>query len=221
MSGRLRNHVVFAAITSGVICGVVVLTAGERPVARLSTATAYASLALLVFVLVLGPINVMRGRQNPVSSDLRRDAGIWAASLGIVHVVLGLQVHMSGRMAHYFVYPPGRWSVMPLRFDAFGIANYTGLFAAIILLILLAVSNDLSLRRLGARLWKTVQRANYLGMVLIIVHGAVYQLLEKRRLDFVVLFATLVLAAFWWQVAAYRKTTREAVRRAHRTDGGR
>jgi sulfoxide reductase heme-binding subunit YedZ len=39
-------------------------------------ATAYVSLALLAATLVTGPINLLRRRPNPVSTDLRRDLGI-------------------------------------------------------------------------------------------------------------------------------------------------
>ena len=51
-------------------------------------ATAYAGLAFLAISLWLGPWNVLRRRPNPVSFDLRRDVGIWAVVLAIVHTVV-------------------------------------------------------------------------------------------------------------------------------------
>lgn len=65
----------------------------------LSVATAYAGLLLRAITLLLGPWNVLRGRPNPVSTDVRRDVGIWAGILSLAHVVFGLQVHMRGREA--------------------------------------------------------------------------------------------------------------------------
>ena len=43
----------------------------------------------------------------------------------------------------------------------FGLSNETGLIAALILLVLLATSNDASLRNLGLARWKSWQRWNY------------------------------------------------------------
>ena len=59
-----------------------------------SMASAYVGFALLCASLVLGPWNVLHGRPNPVSIDVRRDVGIWAGIVGLVHVVAGLQVHL-------------------------------------------------------------------------------------------------------------------------------
>src|SRR2546427_5765278 len=70
---------------------------------RLSMATAYTSLGLLALSLLVGPWNVLQRRTNPVSTDLRRDIGIWAAVYGLSHVAFGLQVHLRGRMLQYFV----------------------------------------------------------------------------------------------------------------------
>lgn len=177
-------------------------------------ATAYASMTLLVAGLLIGPVNVLRRRPNPVSTNLRRDIGIWAGALGLTHLVVGLQVHLKGKMSQYFFHPRGEWRHhLPIRLDAFGFANYTGLVAGLILLLLLALSNDASLRRLGSRRWKTLQRANYVAMALTILHGVAYQLIEKRKLYFVVVFSMLVLVALAWQGAGYRRTRRERATR--------
>jgi sulfoxide reductase heme-binding subunit YedZ len=69
-------------------------------------ATAYAGLFLLAVSLIKGPWNVLRGGQNFVSSYERRDFGIWAGAIGILHMILGLQGHLSGRIWLYFIYPP-------------------------------------------------------------------------------------------------------------------
>ena len=173
-------------------------------------ATAYASMTLLVAALAVGPLNVLRERPNPVSTNLRRDVGIWAAMLGLLHVIVGLQIHLRGKMWQYFIYPPGQWRHhIPFRFDVFGLGNYTGLAAGLILLLLLTLSNDLSLRRLGSRRWKTLQRANYVGMVLIVVHGIAYQVMEKRKAYFVAVFVLQVMIAIAWQWAGYRRTLGE------------
>ncbi|HET9797569.1 MAG TPA: hypothetical protein VFP90_06255, partial [Gemmatimonadaceae bacterium] len=48
-----------------------------QTVFRLSMATGYASVALIAWAMLIGPWRVWRGRSAPVSTDLRRDVGIW------------------------------------------------------------------------------------------------------------------------------------------------
>lgn len=180
------------------------------PMTRLSMASAYAGLFLLAATLTIGPWNKLRGRANPVSSYLRRDIGIWAGMLGIVHVILGLQVHMDGKFWLYFLPPPDATYHFPLRIDAFGLTNYAGLMAGLLLLMLLALSNNASLRALGAVRWKRLQRWNYAVAALVVVHGAVYQLLEKRAMGFVLLFGITVTLAFAFQVAAFASARKHA-----------
>lgn len=205
---RVRQHLALSVVSAAALAVVFALVRSDDVLFRWSMATAYASMALLVFGLMLGPINVLRGRPNPVSTNLRRDAGIWGGALGLLHVVIGLQVHLRGRMMEYFVDPKRSGSLLPMRIDAFGVANYTGLFAGLILILLLALSNDLSLRRLGTQRWKTLQRANYVAMLLVLLHGIVYQLLEKRQLHFVAVFVVMAAVAVGWQLAGYIRTIR-------------
>lgn len=204
---RVRQHRTLFIVSAAALAVVYALIRSDDVLFRLSMATAYASMGLLVFGLVLGPVNVLRRRPNPVSTNLRRDVGIWAGGVALLHVIVGLQVHLRGRMLEYFIDPRSRHA-LPIRLDAFGAANYTGLVAGLILVLLLALSNDLSLRRLGARRWKTLQRANYFGMGLIVVHGVIYQYVEKRQAYFVALFALLAVIAVGLQFAGYRETIR-------------
>src|SRR5262245_65240967 len=96
---------------------------------RLSMATAYTGMLLLGVTLALGPLRALRGETGQVSTDWRRDVGIWAALFGIAHLVIGLQVHAPGRMWTYFIYPAEQNRSFPLRFDTIGWANHLGLLA--------------------------------------------------------------------------------------------
>ena len=122
---------------------------------RLSMATAYASLAFLVASLSLGPWNVLRQRPNPVTFDLRRDVGIWAGILALLHTAIGLTVHLRGRMWMYFL---KRLHPLKIQNTQFGLANYLGLAAALLFLMLISISNDFSLRLLRTQRWKSLQR---------------------------------------------------------------
>jgi methionine sulfoxide reductase heme-binding subunit len=55
--------------------------------------------------------------------------------------------------------------------------------------MLLAISNDLSLRTLKTRRWKSLQRWAYVAFVLTAAHGIAYQSIEKRRVPWVLVFS--------------------------------
>lgn len=174
---------------------------------RLSLATAYVGLVLLTVTLCLGPVNVLRRKPNPVSFDRRRDFGIWTAILGVVHTGLGLTVHFRGRMHLYFLAEGGAPGILGIRRDAFGAANHTGLIATALLLVLAAISNDVSLRRLGAARWGRLQRwATYTVVLLVLIHGGVYQLLENRTAPLVVGSAMLLGVMALMQFLGWRRT---------------
>jgi sulfoxide reductase heme-binding subunit YedZ len=135
--------------------------------------------------------------RTPASSDLRRDLGIWAGILGLLHTAVGQNVHLRGRPWLYYVYAAREHHTLPLRHDLFGFANETGAAACLILALLLATSNDYALRRLQVRRWKNLQRLNYGLFPLAAVHGFAYQAIEKQKWPFVLAAGiTIALAAF-------------------------
>jgi methionine sulfoxide reductase heme-binding subunit len=165
-------------------------------VTRLSFATAYPALILIAATLLIGPLNLLRGKRTPISSDWRRDVGIWAGILALIHSVIGQDVHLRGRPWLYYLYRPGETHVFPLRHDLFGFSNYAGLCSELLLLLLLATSNDYALRALGTPTWKQLQRLNYLTFALGGVHALGYQAIEKQRIPFVaVVLASLLITA--------------------------
>ncbi len=212
----LRHHLVLAIVSAALlfaVYGYVGIEADDE-VYMWSMATAYVSMALLVATLSTGPVNVLRGRRNPVSTDLRRDLGIWAGLIGLAHVVIGLQVHFRGKMWFYFVREVEETKELVLRADLFGFANYTGVLAALVLILLLALSNDLSLRRLKAGRWKALQRWNYALFTLAVVHGIAYQVIEDRKAGYVVLLAVMAGLAIMLQLAGVRGRRRRTAGRA-------
>ncbi len=208
---RIRRHLMLA-LASGILMLLIfhTLPSTRNVVFRLSMTSAYAGLTFLGLSLTIGPWNVLQDRPNPISTDLRRDVGIWAGLLGLVHMIVGLQVHMSGKFWLYFLYPPNQPHLLPLRHDAFGFANFTGLMAALILILLLSLSNDFSLRALGVKRWKALQRWNYVGFICTVLHGIAYQFIEKRKLFFVGLFGGMVLMVIISQLAGFQKIQRQS-----------
>jgi sulfoxide reductase heme-binding subunit YedZ len=171
---------------------------------RASFASAYPALVLLGATLVIGPLNLFRHWPSPVSIDLRRDLGIWAGILAILHTAIGQCVHLRGRPWLYYVYgPTEHHHGLPVRHDLFGLANYSGAFATLIVVALLATSNDFSLRALGTRQWKQLQRWNYAAAALVALHAFAYQGIEKQRPQFVAVVIACVAITLALQCAGF------------------
>jgi sulfoxide reductase heme-binding subunit YedZ len=189
---RTKRHFVLAAAAFAMVALAYIATPPPDIRHRMSMGTAYAGLVFFAASLCLGPWNILRQRPNPISFDLRRDVGIWAGILAIVHTAIGLTVHFRGRMWMYFFK-----ALHPLKPQntPFGFANVTGLAASLILLMLLAISNDLSFRALKPRRWKSLQRWTYVALLLTAAHAVAYQLIEKRHAPWVLVFAGFMIAA--------------------------
>ena len=181
-SRRSRRLAHNAVIVAGAALGMALLAPllpGGLPASQTwSIVLGYASFGLLALTLAIGPRNVLLGRRNPVSTDLRRDVGIWAGVTGLAHVLFAIQHHLGGNVVKYF-FDSGRPSLGGLRTDKFGLGNDLGLAATLILVLLLAISNDRALRKLGRR-WKAWQRLNYGLAGLVVLHMAVFWLVESR-----------------------------------------
>jgi methionine sulfoxide reductase heme-binding subunit len=191
---RLLRHVGLAAATFCLGSLTYALLPPPDVRHRASLASGYLAVIYLTISLALGPYRVWRKLPNPVSFDLRRDIGIWAALLATLHTAVGLTVHLRGRMWMYFLE-----SLRPVRaqLSLFGLANYLGVVATLLFLVLLLISNDFSLRTLGKARWKSIQRWSYIAAGLTVLHGFAYQVVEKRDLTwvlFLVVITALILA---------------------------
>jgi sulfoxide reductase heme-binding subunit YedZ len=198
---RVVRHLWLAALFAIGTSGLFFLSHGAPPAERLSRATAFAGLAFLGATLMVGPLNERLGRPNPVSTNLRRDIGIWAAIGGVIHTIAGLQVHMKGDIVRYFVPDPATGLHISKGVIAFLSANYTGLGATLLLLVLLAISNDIALRTLGVTRWKRIQRLNYLLFALVVVHGMLYVAVDKSGWMIVAPFIAIVVAVLEVQLS--------------------
>jgi methionine sulfoxide reductase heme-binding subunit len=197
MQRRLWRHYVPLLTLSGAMVAAFAVALDQGAVQRLSIGTGYAALALLAFTLSVGPLRALRGRRLPVSIVLRRDAGICTAIVGLAHVVLGLQVHHGGAIQRYFS-----------TVDKGGLSNWIGLAATVLLVLLLAISSDRAIRRLGARRWKRVQRLAYALFALVAAHTVLYQLVEERAAALVGAGAAVMGATVALQLAGARRRAR-------------
>jgi sulfoxide reductase heme-binding subunit YedZ len=180
--------------------------------ARLTVATGYVATGLLALTLLIGPASLLRRRRTPVSSYLRRDIGMWTAVFSVVHVLFGSLLHSGGQLSGlvaYFLAPDGG----PLL-NSFGLGNWTGLAALVIVVGLLAISSDLALRTLKARPWKWLQRLNYGLFVLVIAHALFYGALLRVTSPFTLVLGVSVLAVFVGQMVGVWLWRRRYPRRA-------
>lgn len=183
---------------------------------QLTVGTGYIALGLLGITLLIGPANLLLRKRNPISSYLRRDVGTWTAIFSVVHVIFGFQVHGSLRInaiLNYFVARDGS-----LLFNSFGLGNWTGLAALVIVVGLLATSSDFVLRKLNARTWKNLQRLNYALFVLVIAHAFFYGALLRLESPYTLLLVFSLITIFvgqavgvWlWRLRHARRTVKSA-----------
>ncbi|MBA2451345.1 MAG: hypothetical protein H0V51_25295, partial [Chloroflexi bacterium] len=92
----------------------------------------------------------------------------------------------------------------------FGLANWVGAGATLILVGLLLLSNTLSLRVLGAGRWKSWQRFNYLLAVLTILHAFGYQVTQDRGRAAVLLTLAVVAGVGLLQILGFLQTRQAA-----------
>jgi sulfoxide reductase heme-binding subunit YedZ len=182
---------------------------------QLSTPTGYVATVLLALSLLIGPANLLLRRRNPVSTYLRRDVGTWTAIFSVVHVIVSLRGH--GSFVDFFV-RDGR----PL-IDSFGLGNWTGLAATVIVVGLLVISTDRAMRELKGKRWKDLQRLNYTLFVLVIMHAVFYGALSRMTSPLTILLIFTVTTVFVGQTVGIwlwrRKKLEAAVRRRPLDEG--
>ncbi len=177
---RTLTHLLLASVTlTGIYLTTLYAPHGEAAYI-FTIGCGYVCLLLLCVTLVIGPLNLIRKRLNPVNIDLRRDIGIWAGINGCLHVTFALIERNRGNVLGFFFRLDGR----PLA-NLTGLSNWIGLFATIILIALLLTSNALMLRKLKGKRWKKLQQLNYVLTTLVFLHTFAYQTIGGREKPFV------------------------------------
>lgn len=201
---RLSHHVLLAGVSllSTAVALVAEVGASQRESASL--ATAYVCLVLLAAALSVGPILALRSGRPLLNSHLRRDVGIWAGLNGLAHVWLGTLVSMNAAYVAAFVKAAAMPPSAGVRNWLFSVGAVAGYIVGILLLLLLALSSDRALRRLGAPRWKRLQRASYIALGLTAAHGLAFQVLESRATALIVTLAALTLGVLALHIAARR-----------------
>jgi len=196
---RLKTHYLLMTALTAISTFVFYLFWKDRDaITFIADVAGYISIFLLVLSLVLGPINLLLKRKNPVSTYLRRDIGIFGGLLAVIHSVTGLFVHLRGKMWQYFLVETNHG--YSINLENFGIANFTGAIAALLIILLIIISNDYSLRKLKAGRWKNLQRLSYLMFSLVLLHSILYSIALKHISYIFYLYIPVILAALIFQL---------------------
>jgi len=199
IKNRLLTHYLALTIFT-ILTTIVFKLAGSTTnvIAFITDVSGYISIFLLVISLLIGPVNLILRKKNPVSIDFRRDVSIYGGALAVLHSVVGLFVHFRGKPWLYFFQETE--NALTIRIDNFGVANHTGLIAVILIILLLAISNDYSLRKLKTAKWKNLQRLSYLMFVFAIVHSIYFRDVLPDNGSFYSIYGFVFLIVLIFQV---------------------
>jgi len=159
--------------------------ANRDTITFITQATGYISIIILSISLIIGSVNLLLNHKNPISTYLRRDISIIGGALAVIHSITGLFVHLRGKTWLYFLNNTDHG--YSIRLDNFGLANYTGLISALIIILLIIISNDYLFKKLNPTKWKNIQRLSYLMFILILIHCYYYRI-GKENLNLIFWF---------------------------------
>ncbi|MGI9307696.1 MAG: ferric reductase-like transmembrane domain-containing protein, partial [Gammaproteobacteria bacterium] len=152
----------------------------ERALERLSFVSAWLCFAYMSMALFVGPFFRIRYKKSVANIYLRRDVAIWAALVGLLHLVVGTEQSMNDEYLRMFVEEAARQPSPLVREMLFAWGSSIGFIVGVLYLGLLALSSDRAIRVLGIRWWKRLQKSSYLAFGLLVVHGLAFQVLEYR-----------------------------------------
>jgi sulfoxide reductase heme-binding subunit YedZ len=198
---RLTNHLVLAGLTLiACLISAVFATPGQAFFETISVGAGYIGLLLIFASLVIGPLNMLKVRKNPVNINLRRDVGIWAGITSLAHVVFAAALELSwgDSLLGFFFYKNGA-----PKFNLFGISDMFGLVAALVVLFLMVLSNNYFLKKLKGKNWKKMQRFNYLLFGVALLHTLLQQVNNERGITMIVGVIALALGVMVAQAIGF------------------
>ena len=174
------------------------------------------SLVMVALAMVVGPVSRL-WKSFRMILPWRRELGIYAVLLAIIHVAIILVAWVEWDLVKLFGYEihPVTGKYVMLQ-HGFGLANAIGIVALFYAIALALTSNDWSQKRLGGVSWKFLQQGAYVYWMLIAVHTAYFLYLHFQDFHRQVPdpnwaqlpFAILVLLVISLQFAAFLKTWR-------------
>jgi len=210
MRRRWVRHLALAAAVTAIMLVAAIGGPDAGALDRQSIVSAYLCLGLLCGTLLIGPWRAVAEGRVMSNYYLRRDIGIWAALIGMVHFLLANMLAMNYAYLGRYVTEAAAPSAEARR-QLYGAGTIMGYVVAVLFLLLLGLSSDRVMRRVGLRWWKRLQRSSYVAFALTTLHGFAFQALESRPAVWVVVVAVVsatVLGGQAWGRAALRRSPR-------------
>jgi len=205
---RSFRHAILAGATAMLLLVAIATGPGPAWLDRLSIVTAYLCMGYLSLALIIGPKQAIQSGKPTVNSLLRRDLGIWGALMGFGHFFLAMVLSMNNEYLNLFVYVDELPFSAEGRYLLYSWGTIAGFVVCVLFILLVALSNDRSMRLLGPRWWKRLQRLAYVAFFLTVLHAFAFQILESRQVLLIAVVATVVALIFIAQlvgIAAVRK----------------
>ncbi len=201
MNPRLRNHLLLAALTGAALGISVAMDKGPSGMDKLSIVSAYLCLLLFAAALLIGPLRARASGAPVLNSHLRRDIAIWGGINGLLHFWLANVLAMTWEYIGIFVENAPAPPSAEVRDQLYLWGTIFGYVVAVLILVLLLISSDRALRKIGTRWWKRLQRLAYVIFVATVAHAFAFQVLESRPLVWVVTVAAVFIAVLAMQIA--------------------
>lgn len=201
-----QKHATAAGIMAALATVHLLGRSGIESVHLYNRAFADASFVTLCLALAMGPIARISPRTSP-ALQLRREVGIWSTVAAVLHVAIYASVHHFNPVGFFARYRPDHgWILLDTNV---ALANWVGLPALVLALLLAATSNDASQRLLG-RGWRQLQEESFTLFVLVVIHTAFFvHLVQKTgRGIFRVVFWSAVLATLLLRLARFVRNAR-------------
>lgn len=217
---RARRHFTLFLLVIGGVSIVVFAVPAENTIDRVSILTAWQFMWLLAVVLLIGPLRLLRTGRVRANMYLRRDLGIWAGITGLMHLFAGTGESMTPAYVVEYVNYAGGEGGERLREQLFTWSTIVGLVIGVLVLLLVMLSNDAAIRRLGVRWWKGLHRTSYAVFALTAGHAFAFQVLESRESWLMVTTGALVCVVVAIQFAGIIVQRRRRRRRRKRRSAG-
>jgi len=216
MNPRLKYHLVLVALTAASFGMAAFYGSTDGIADRLSIVSAYLCMVLLGCALFIGSARAISTGRPGLNMYVRRDIGIWAALVGLVHFFLANALAMNTAYLDLYV----KLSAVPpsaeFRSQLYMWGTILGFLVAVLFFLLLGLSSDRMLRWVGTRWWKRLQRTSYLAFIFTALHAFAFQVLESRQgflVGVVSFVCVVILVAQFAGVAAVRRRSMVAIPR--------
>lgn len=212
----LQRHITALLLAGGLVAVFAYIHAHWSPMHRWNRTFGDVSLVLVALSVAIGPLSRLYRRFSRLI-PFRRELGIYACVLAIVHTVIILLgwVELDLMRLFGFEWHPqlGRYVMFQL---GFALGNAIGIAALLLVMLLAATSSDFAIRKLGTSGWKFLQMGVHGLWWLTVAHVAYFlfahflsfhrQIPEPNPLQWP--FVGLVLGVFLLRIAAYVVTVR-------------